>query len=120
MGVSKEQVLAAYAALARRYGFDPDHSDRAVDAALRMVEELAPAPRDEAAVLFYAFARFPRAFPGALRLMPVLLAKGALSTQGRVLLATADELDQLVFAVARQEANVEAVQAWFVRRAPAG
>ena len=71
---------------------------------------------DEPAALFYGFARYPRAVPGAWRILADRVATAHAAMLGFRLAASAEELAALRLEVAQRQADCEAVKAWFRAR----
>ncbi len=119
MTLNEEQIVAAYAEVAQRLDVRGTAANLpAVRSALALAKTLVTEdPASEAAAMFYAFARHPRAFPGLTRLMTVLVAATCGRSHGIVLGSTdADELERLVFLVAGQSVAFEQVLAFFRSR----
>ena len=116
MNLSREQLVAAYDFVAKRYGIQGVANESAIDRALAFQRELHPEPHEQPAALFYAFSRYPRCFPGAFRPMAALIAKNSARHHGFELRASAEELDRLLFAGTAQRASYEEIRDWFGRR----
>lgn len=84
----------------------------AVDDARNLADHEDAAP----AAVFFAFARRPRAFPGAWRLMPALLVLNQARSTSRRLDTNAEELNSLLLAVAKREIEFDDVLSWFRER----
>lgn len=114
---SADEILAAWPFLARRFGIDATPSRVAIEAAVRLaIECAADRVDDEPAALFYAFARYPRAVPGAWRLLGERLARAHGARLGLVLVPTAAELAALRLEIVQGRADCAAVKAWFAAR----
>jgi hypothetical protein len=89
-----DEILAGYPFVKRRWRIEQDPSDGAVRAAVEDAQSLAGSEAHaEPAALFFAFGRRPRAFPGAWRLMPALLALNQLQSLDLRLAADITELN---------------------------
>ncbi len=116
MRFSASQIAEAYRFYARRRKIDGEPNAVAIEAALKVVEDLAPAERDEPAALLYAFARFPRAFPGAFRAMTQHVARTRAQMLGYQLRLSAEEFDRAIFAVTEKRATYEQIRDWMARK----
>jgi hypothetical protein len=66
--------------------------------------------------LFFAFGRRPRAFPGAWRLMPALLALNQLQSLDLRLAADITELNKMLVDIAGRKLTFDDVREWFADR----
>jgi hypothetical protein len=110
---SSHEIIEGWAFVSRRLGRAGEVSRAAVEAAVQEARDLARAPTDEPAALFYAFARRPRALLGGWRLMPRLLAGMHCQRVGLRLEAGADELDQLRARIIVTGVPFREVSEWF-------
>jgi len=117
--LDERQILAAYAELAERLGLPSAVAHVGdVRAALALAEPLVTEdPASEPAAVFYAFSRYPRAFPRLARAMTTLLALTCARAHGIVLGSNdSDALEAMVFGVASQRVGFEQVLAYFRSR----
>lgn len=110
-----EQVVGAYELYRRRHqlAFEPNRIS--IRAALAMATRLATQEADEPAALFYAFGRYPRAFPGAWRDMTQLFAANRAAQLGSRIPLN-DELGDLLIRVTSDHVSYEEVRDWFAAR----
>ncbi len=114
---SVDDVAAAAPFIARRFGIDALFPIVGVRAALEEASTLGAGGRDEAAAVFFAFARRGRALGGWWRVLSDLLTlQVARAASGAPLRATADELAGLRLDVATRRANFDDVRRWFAER----
>lgn len=114
---SADAILAGWPFLSRRFGIASVPNRAAIEAALRLAIDCADSSeRDEPAALFYGFTRYPRAVPGAWRLLAERLARAHAGTLGFAIAADAEDLSTLRLDVAQRRADCEAVKAWFRAR----
>lgn len=113
---STDAVLAAWPFLSRRFHIDAVPDRRRVGAALRLATDCAASEGDEPAALFYGFARYPRAIPGAWRVIGERLATAHAAKIGLDLAATAEELGPIRFAAATGRLDWPGVRDWFAAR----
>jgi prophage maintenance system killer protein len=66
--------------------------------------------------VFFAFSAFPRCFPGAWRVMTILLTINQARDSGLRLQARSDELADLMLRVAARRSDFAAVRDWFSTR----
>lgn len=101
-------ILAGFRFAARRWKLSGEPSERSVTAAVEDATQLAADDAAaEPAALFFAFARRPRTFPGAWRLMPALLAMNQAKALGLRLRTERDELNRLLTRIAGRELSYE-------------
>ncbi len=114
---SADEILAGYPFAARRWKLIGVPSEMAIRAALEDATSLAASdPYSEPAALFFAFARRPRAFPGAWRTMPALLALNQARSIGCRLRTESDELNALLVRIASRDLAFTDVHAFFAER----
>jgi hypothetical protein len=114
---SADEILAGYPFAARRWKLVGEPSGLAILAAVEDATTLAASdPYSEPAALFFAFARRPRAFPGAWRTMPALLALNQARSIGCRLRTDSRELNTLLVRIASRELGFDEVQAFFAER----
>ncbi len=112
-----DAILAGWHFLSRRFDVVAVPSRVQIDAALVMAAECAAGLEgDEPAALFFAFARHPRAVPGAWRLLGERLARAHAASLGLSFHAEAAELATLRLDVAQRRTNCAEVKAWFRAR----
>jgi hypothetical protein len=117
--LTEEQIAAAYAEIAERLDLPVRSANvESIRAALALAKTLVTEdPASEAAAMFYAFARHPRAFPRLTRVMTVLVATTCGRSHGIVLGASdANALERLVFLVSEQRISFEQVLDFFRTR----
>jgi len=107
------RLVSGYDFVVRRFGVAPDVSVPDIQAALDHADELAEVEADEPAALFFAFAKTPKAFPGAWRLMARLISTHHAQKLGRALHADAAAVDALCTKIAHGEATFADVRKWF-------
>jgi hypothetical protein len=88
----------------------------AVRAAVDDARSRAASADDEPAAVFYAFTRYRRAMPGAWRPLSALLTLNQARALGRVLDATADDLDSLASEILHESVGWPEVRDWFASR----
>jgi hypothetical protein len=112
-----DEIVAGFRFAARRWDLSGAPSQRAVEAGREDAVRLAAGDAaTEPAALFFAFARRPRAFPGAWRLMPALLAINQARALGFRMRADRDEMNRLLTGIAARELTFDEVRAWFELR----
>ena len=116
MIISPESVIEGFAFVARRLGIEPTMSVRAIHAALDDARRHAATTHDEPAAVFFAFARFRRAFPRAWRQMAALLSMSQARELGLRIHASAADYDELASAIMLDDAPFDDVRAWFESR----
>lgn len=114
--LTAEEALVGWPFVARRYGIELPASESAVRAALAFAAGLVSDPRDEPAAVFFAFASFRRAFPGAWRPMAMLLMHSQARASGVRVTASTPELAALCLDVMHRRVDFPAVRAWFLER----
>lgn len=111
---SVKDVLAGYPFFAQRFGIDIPADESAVRAALDTARTLAAGHNAlEPAALFFAFATYRRAFPGAGRRMAQLLARAHAHRQGVRIDADSLAFDALYSDVMHKRVGFDAVRIWF-------
>jgi hypothetical protein len=115
---SAEEIQAAHAFLARRFGVQERLRDGAVRAALARAHVLARSwpPREETAALFYVLARRGRVLGRLRYTLVMLLAYNHARAMAHVLAATEAELHALHDAIAADRIAVDDVRTWFATR----
>ncbi len=81
-----------------------------------MARELAAAPADEPAALFFSLTRFARSLGEAPRVLPALLAKNQADAVGLRLHASVADIRAMFVGVASNSLDFEAVRLWFAAR----
>jgi hypothetical protein len=113
---STAEIFEGYGFHARRHGL-PSASERAVAAALEAARGFAAGNEaDEPAALFFAFATYRRAFPGALRFMTRSIAAGHARGLGFRLRATSAETDEWISGIMFRTVSFEDVKRYFAER----
>src|SRR5258707_416164 len=79
---SADVLALGFRFIARRRGFRGEPDLRILELAIAEVAALSSRPDLEPAAIFFAFARRPRAFPGAWRVLPIVLAINAVRGAG--------------------------------------
>jgi hypothetical protein len=113
---SIDEVDAAYAFLARRYGFERSLHIEGVRAALALAHQHALAADDEPAALFFGLTRYAKSLGQAPRLLPALLAQQQCSRIGVRLDGNIEDLSALFVPVVSNRMTFAEVRAWFAQR----
>ena len=113
---STDAVLAAWPFLSRRFEIESTPSRAQVEAALELASNCAESEAEEPAAIFFAFARHPRAIPGAWRMLGERFARVHASRAGFDLDATAEELTPIRLGAATGRFDWPDVRAWFRAR----
>lgn len=114
-----DEVEAAYAFLARRFGLARELDQEAVADALHEATDLAAGRvEDEPAALLFAMTKRPRRLGDAWQALPLVLAENMARTSGLALRLDVNDVDleSLRLRVVARLATFEEVRAWVESR----